>query len=448
MTNLSDSHRLKAALDQAVKQGIFPGGVLLVARGNEPICFMVVGRHTYDSTAGSVKPWTIYDLASLSKILSTTLLTMIFVDQGRLSLNQPLDALWREGIPTDKKDLTLAHLLSHTSGWPAWKPYYRSLEKLPESERRDAIARIILQEPLLAPPGTGIIYSDLNFIFLGLLLERLGGERQDVLFDRLVAKPLDLIDIGYRPLDHFQPCLRDLAPTETGTRRSGPPGDPTGETRPGVKPGQVHDDNAAALSGVAGHAGLFGSAPAIWRVFQSMRRAYVEGSGVGDGKDQSGQGFEKPVDQIPRAMGTSSLKAFTRMAETGNSPPGINLGPRTGPDLDRDHLQSITENRPSISLVSTRTVRAFWQSAPWPTDWPRAYGFDHPGPDGGSAGKYFSPRSVGHTGFTGTSLWYDPDRDLAVIFLTNRVHPSAANLKIREFRPFLHGLIVEELILK
>ncbi|MDY6852908.1 MAG: serine hydrolase, partial [Thermodesulfobacteriota bacterium] len=232
---------------------------------------------------------------------------------------------------------------------------------IPPEKRRARVAELILNEPLESEPGRREVYSDLNFILLGLILEEIGQARQDVLFNRLIAGPLGLKTIGYRPLDHGSlPLPENLAPTEKVPRRGG------------LLRGEVHDDNAAALAGVAGHAGLFGPVREVWRIFRSLRTAH---------RDEPGP---RPVS------------------------PGI--------------------------------VRAFWQRSPHRT---RALGFDTPSPAGSSAGRFFSPRSVGHLGFTGVSLWHDPDKDLTIILLTNRVHPVASNEAIKEFRPHIHDIAAE-----
>ncbi|MFH1135630.1 MAG: serine hydrolase [Pseudomonadota bacterium] len=358
-----DRFRLQKALEQGVDQGVFPGGVLLVARGGGDPALVTAG--TLDRGPGSpgASAATVYDLASLTKILSTTILTMVFLDRGLLDLDDPLSRLWPGRVPEDKQGITLRRLLAHDSGFPAWRPFYESLVLLPESERRSAAAEAILREPLEARPGARAVYSDLNFLLLGFILEKLGGRRQERLFEDLVAGPLGLTSTGYRALDRPRGPNRGLAPTEDVPRRGG------------VILGEVHDDNAWSLAGVAGHAGLFAPAVEIWRIFAELRRAF--------------RGETNCLGLVPG------------------------------------------------------TVRVFWTrdgTAPGST---RALGFDMPSAVDSSAGRLFSRLGVGHLGFTGTSLWHDPERDLTVILLTNRVHPTAANQSIKTFRPYMHDEVVK-----
>ena len=228
-------------MDRAAESGVFPGGVLLVARGPEPVGLFTAGLTEYGPLGRPVALGTIYDLASLTKILSTTILFMIFTDRGLIRPETLLADLFPGEVTGDKAGLTMAHLLGHASGWPAWRPYYEVWSGLPEADRRPAALATILREPLEYPPGQKAVYSDLNFILLGLLLEQVGESRQDVLFDREVAGRLGLVRTGYRPLD--------------GTRlpESGRTGGVIAATedvprRGGVIRGQVHDDNAAALA--------------------------------------------------------------------------------------------------------------------------------------------------------------------------------------------------------
>ncbi|MFH1090520.1 MAG: serine hydrolase domain-containing protein, partial [Pseudomonadota bacterium] len=361
-----ESTRPQDLMDEAVTQGVFPGGVLLVAAGHEVIGEITAGSLDRGEKPRPVSADTIYDLASLTKVLSTTVLTMIFIDQGRFSLESPLAGLWPGPVPQDKKDLTLARLLSHSSGFLWWKPFYELLADTPVEKRRAAVAQAILAEPLDAEPGTRAIYSDLNFILLGFILETFGGRRQDVLFHRLITRPLGLKNTGYSPLDRGGPTRTDdIAATEVVPRRGG------------LIRGVVHDDNAFFLSGVAGHAGLFGTVREVWTIFNSLRISF--------------------------------------RGEAG------------------------------ISLVSQKTVQTFWRRSNLAPGSPWALGFDGRSQEGPSSGRYFSDRTVGHLGYTGTSLWYDPDKDLTVILLTNRVHPTAENEAIKAFRPRLHDAVVEVL---
>jgi len=351
---------LARAMNRAVQEGVFPGGVLLAAYKGEVAAACPAGRLTLDPESPAVNLGTIYDLASLTKVLSTAILTMVFIERGHFALETTLNELWPGPVPEDKKALTLTQLLNHTTGLPAWRPYYEILEIIPIDSRRSRAAELILDESLESVPGERSEYSDLNFILLGLILEEIGREQQDVLFNRFIAQPLGLKDTGYRPLNRdVVSSSENIAPTEVLPGR--------GE----ALRGEVHDQNAHALTGVAGHAGLFGPAGEVWLIIKALRDAY--------------------------------------------------------------------RDEPGLLPVSGPTVRTFWQrSGP-----ARALGFDLPSETGSAAGELFSKNSVGHLGYTGTSLWYDPVLDLCVILLTNRVHPSSTNQAIRNFRPFIHDLVVE-----
>jgi len=355
---------LQEAMDRAVIQGVFPGGVLLAAKGDEDFSVICAGSTGGGDASRFVTAETVYDLASLTKILSTTILVMLFLEKERFTLETPLADLWPEPVPEEKKGVTVAQMLSHATGLPAWRPYHQILNRVPPDERRAEMARLILAELLEARPCRQAIYSDLNFILLGLIIEKTAGRRQNFLFQKYIAAPLSLTATGYRPTDGESSLeIDNTAPTETLPHRGG------------LICGQVHDDNAAALAGVAGHAGLFGTAVEVWKIFNSLRSAY--------------------------------------------------------------------RNEPGLKLVAPATVRRFWRRSNLAPDSTWALGFDTPSRTGSSAGRHFSPASVGHLGYTGVSLWYDPEKDLTVILLTNRVHPTASNQAIRTFRPYIHDLVVE-----
>lgn len=358
---------LQQAMDQAVKDKSFPGGVLLVGQGDRPAAVVASGRLTYRPEDRAVDADTVYDLASLTKSLSTAVLTMMTIERTWLDLDTTLDQLLPLAVPKDKKPITLLHLLSHTSGLPAWRPIYRAVQGVPAGRIRKRAMEAILKAPLESPPGQRYLYSDLDFILLGFILERFGQDRQDRLFMNLVAKPLGLTRLAYRPLSQPDlPSLETIAPTEDRGAEGG------------LLHGRVHDDNAAALGGVAGHAGLFGRAADVFSIVVSLRASY--------------------------------------------------------------------KNTKGYKLVAARSVKTFWQTpAPDPAA-TAGLGFDRPAASGSAAGERLSRQSVGHLGFTGTSFWYDPDRDLTVILLTNRVHPSIENNAIRDFRPAVHDLAVNAVI--
>jgi CubicO group peptidase (beta-lactamase class C family) len=274
-------------------------------------------------------------------------------------------------LPSELGGVTLRQLTTHTGGFKAWHPLYEMLSPAsPEDPGRAAearcaqAARCILAQPLAYPPGTQVRYSDLGFILLGCLLERQYGQPLSTLFLDKVARPLGLAPIAYRPLGGSSP-LPDRPDAYAATEACG--------WRGRVLVGEVDDENAWALGGVAGHAGLFATAKAVWQFAQAL---------------------------LDTAVGRRSWLP------------------------------------PELLLQS-------WQRRPSPDGSTRAIGWDTPSAVGSTAGDYFSPRSIGHLGFTGTSLWIDPDHDVIVVLCTNRVHPSREATGIQRLRPEVHNLVMQ-----
>lgn len=298
------------------------------------------GRLTYDADARPVTAATIYDLASLTKVVATTTMAMILVDEGRLDLDRPV----REGV-------TVRHLLTHSSGLPALAPFFK------EIRGKDAYVERIQAMDLEYPPGSRSVYSDPGIILLGAVLEQVAGEPLEAFIQRRVLGPLGMKDTMFLPLPRLLPRI---APTEVDPWRGR------------LVHGEVHDENAFAMGGIAPHAGLFGTA--------------------GD------------------------LSRFAQMMLDGG----------TG------------------GMVSRETIELFTRKAGIPES-DRALGWDTKSAEGSSAGTLLSPSSFGHTGFTGTSIWIDPERRIYVILLTNRVHPTRENDLIREARPAVADAVVRAL---
>jgi serine-type D-Ala-D-Ala carboxypeptidase len=257
------------------------------------------------------------------------------------------DPAWRARI-------TPRMLLLHDSGLPEHREYFK------EVKGRDALLARVFAEPLLCEPGTKIVYSDLGFILLGEIIERLTGESLDVFVKREIFEPLGMDRSMFNPPRKLR---EDIAPTEKDAA-----------FRKRQVWGEVHDENAWVMGGVAGHAGLFSTAGDIAAFAQMMLNGGIYGH--------------------ERVLARATIQEFTARHTIGNS---------------------------------TRTL-----------------GWDVPTEDS-SSGHYFSPASFGHLGFTGTSLWVDPERKLFVILLTNRVNPTRANEKIRQVRPALHDAVFEGL---
>jgi beta-N-acetylhexosaminidase len=344
-------------LERAVANRAFPGGVLAVGHENR-LAVHPFGRQAYPAKSATVAPETIYDAASLTKVVVTTTAVMQQVEAGMLRLDAPVALYlpeWADGSQADwRKKVTIENLLRHSSGLPAHREFYR------EAKGYGAVLSRVFAEPLEAEPGTRILYSDLDFILLGEVVRQVTGMGLDALARERIFRPLRMASSCFRPSRKLH---TRIAPTENDKA-----------WRKRQIRGEVHDQNASAMGGVAGHAGLFTTA--------------------GD------------------------LAVFCQMLLNGGS---------------------YAHRR----LLSRATIRQF-TARQMIGDASRALGWDVP-TGSSSSGQFFSPASFGHTGFTGTSIWIDPEKDLFVVLLTNRVHPSAENNLHREVRPALHDAVVRPL---
>ena len=342
---------IDSMMHQAVRDSVFPGAVLLVARNGVIAHFKAYGKMGYGKWDRPVPLNAIYDLASLTKVIATTTAAMLMVQSGQLDLDAAVQGYLPEFVGENKDRVTVRHLLTHSSGLPPFKRYF--LENLQPGEIIDRI----LKEPLEYEPGTQTRYSDLGMILLGKIIEKLSGQPLDRFCHDRIFEPLGMTETFFNPP---APLLDRIPPTENDPWR--------GRMVHGV----VHDENAYALGGVSGHAGLFSSA--------------------------------------------RDLAIFAQMMLNGGRYDDVRL-------LDRKIIEEFTR-RQDIVPGSTR-----------------ALGWDTPGPRS-SAGRLMSRKAFGHTGFTGTSIWIDPDRKLFVILLSNRVHPTRKNRKLYRFRPKLHDAII------
>jgi beta-N-acetylhexosaminidase len=349
--------RVDSLLAASIADGAAPGGAVVIGRHGRIVHSR--GYGTLDTVGGSpgATDSTLYDLASLTKVVATTTAVMILVDEGRIDLDAPIQRYlteWsREG---DRGRITVRNLLVHDSGLPPFAPLWR------EARGRGAYLERIAATPLDARPGERTAYSDFSAILLGLIVERVSGQPLDRFVEERVFGPLAMRETGFRPLDWRTASGTGLAsriaPTEVDT-----------VFRMTHVHGVVHDENAFALGGVAGHAGLFSSA---------------------------------------RDLGT-----FASMLLGG----GAHRGTR------------IVEAQ-TVALFSRRQAETSSRALGWDTPSGRS-----------SAGEYFSAASFGHTGFTGTSLWMDPERDVFVILLTNRVNPTRDNQRHSRLRRELADLV-------
>jgi CubicO group peptidase (beta-lactamase class C family) len=341
-------------LQRAVETRAFPGGSLAVAQGGQLVALHAVGRFTYDPASPAVTSETIFDLASVSKVVATTAMAMLLYDRGRLDLNAPVAAVVPEfarGDDPRRSRVSWRMLLAHASGLPA---YERLFER---SATREELLAAAMHPFLTADPGTRAEYSDLGFIVLGEGLQRVAGESLDSFCTREVFAPLAMEHTCFCPAAEVRPQIPPTADDRTFRRR--------------IVQGEVQDENAWVLGGVAGHAGVFSTAADVARFAQCV----LEG----------GRPLVRP----------ETVEMFTRRQEM---PPGSS----------------------------------------------RALGWDTPSPPSQS-GQYFSSRSYGHLGYTGTSLWVDPDRQLSATLLTNRTWPDCKNQQIKQVRPLLHNELLAAL---
>jgi len=325
-----------AKIDHVVMRGIqaggYPGAAVVVGRKGAAVWQRGFGRLDWTDESETVNPTeSIYDLASLTKVIGTTTALMILYDQGKIHLDDPVSKYVPEFSGGEKDLVTLRLLLEHRSGLPAGRDLWR-IAHTPE-EAREAV----IQTPLAYHPDQYYEYSDLGADMLGFVVEAASGQRLDQFLTDHVWEPLGMEDTFFKPADSLR---GRIAPTEVNPPRGYP------------LRGEVHDENAFALGGIAGHAGLFSTA--------------------------------------------SDLAVFAQMMLNGGQYGGTRI---------------IADS--TVSLFTTRAART------------RALGWDTCAGDG-SCGTYLSERAYGHTGFTGTSLWIDPDRDMFVILLTNRVHAARA----------------------
>jgi CubicO group peptidase (beta-lactamase class C family) len=336
----------RALLADAVERGVTPAAAVEAGTHSASLWTEAFGRHTYDPASRLTATDTIFDLASLTKVIATTSLVMRAVADGRLEVNRRIGhwmPAWNQGA---RAEIEVRHLLDHSSGLPA------HLDLWQIAAGREAYEAVLRELPLAARPGVHAVYSDLGFILLGFLIEHVGGRPLDEQFGELRSL--------WSGSTQFRPPAADrarIAPTEVDAGGS-------------ALCGEVHDENARALGGVAGHAGLFGT--------------------------------------------VTDVGAFARLV-----------------------LRCFRED---TALASPSLMRTFAAPSSVPGS-SRALGWDTMRPTS-SCGTLMSANAIGHTGFTGTSLWIDHARDLYVVLLTNRVHPARSNDQHLGLRPRVHDAIV------
>jgi serine-type D-Ala-D-Ala carboxypeptidase len=366
---------VEQAFKDAVERHVFPGATVAVRRAAEVMFQGAFGSRTLVPEPREVKLETVFDLASLTKVLATMIAVMMLAREGKLRLDDRVTRFFPSFGVHGKDRITFRHLLAHCSGLAAWRPFYKLIADIERAGKvnfmaspgaKQRIFEEIHRDKLDAPPATKAIYSDLNFIILGEAIEQASGVSlqrfcHERIFRELGLRATGFIDISLARTRKLEPVVDMFAATENCPSRKR------------MLIGEVDDDNAFAMGGVAGHAGLFAPVLEVDRIAAELIACYK-----GRGK-----------------------------------------------------------------LVPEKIIREFWTRDTAVADSTWALGWDTPSPHQSSSGHRFPPNAVGHLGFTGTSLWIDPEREIAVSILTNRVHPSRDNQAIREFRPAIHDLIME-----
>ena len=392
---------------EAIHQRAFPAASIAVTHGDRLFALKSFGRLTYEatSTGGNtlegapplsrplrqggdvnfdVTPSTLFDLASVTKAVATTTMAMILYERGLLELDATVAGTVPEfladsceGLDPRRRDVTFRMLLAHSSGLPAYEKLFL------KAHSRDDLLRAAFTTSLSADPGTRAEYSDIGFILLGAALERIAGDSMGAFCQHEVFGPLAMTSTAFNPPTEIRgtipPTADERADPQCGAgtpaREKPEPSPPSpgacSTFRQRIIQGEVQDENANVLGGVAGHAGLFSTAEDLARFAHAM------------------------LERGRRVLRPETVALFTRRE---SEPPGTS----------------------------------------------RALGWDTPSAPSQS-GKYFGPRSYGHLGYTGTSLWIDPERQLSITLLTNRTWPDCANQAIRQVRPKVHDAIVEAL---
>jgi serine-type D-Ala-D-Ala carboxypeptidase len=347
-------------LEKAISERTFPAASAAVVKRGQLVVLRAFGRFTYDSDSPQVTPATLFDLASISKVVATAAMAMILYQRGLMDLEAPVAGIVPEFALAAERDprrggVTLRMLLAHSSGLPAYEKLFL------RAHRRDQLLQAAFKTPLAADPGSRAEYSDIGFIILGVALERIAGETLDRFSQREVFGPLGMAHTTYNPPPEARPAAAPTQDDRTFRKR--------------VVQGEVQDENASVLGGVAAHAGVFSTA--------------------------------------------EDLAHFAHAMLGGGYP-----------------------------ILRPETVGLFTRRETSPAATSRALGWDTPSAPSQS-GKYFSAAAYGHLGYTGTSLWIDPARQLSVILLTNRTWPDCENQTsgqaIKQIRPRFHDAVVEAL---
>jgi serine-type D-Ala-D-Ala carboxypeptidase len=340
-------------IHQAIADRGFPAASIAVTHRGKLVGLKAFGHFLYEPETPETITGSIFDLASLTKVVATTTMAMILYERGVLDLAAPVVSIIPEFKTDDprRQQVTVRMLLAHSSGLPAYEKLFL------KTTDRDELLSAVFHVPLKHDPGTVAEYSDIGFIILGVALERLAQDALDHFCRQEIFGPLGMAHTTFDPPLHWWSLIPPTADDQSFRER--------------IIQGEVQDENASVLEGVAGHAGLFAAA--------------------------------------------EDLAVFAHTMLQGGRP-----------------------------LVRPETLTLFTHRQSTPAGTSRALGWDTPS-DPSQSGKYFSPHSFGHLGYTGTSLWIDPQRQLSVTLLTNRTWPDCKNEAIKQIRPAFHDAVVEAL---
>jgi CubicO group peptidase (beta-lactamase class C family) len=391
-------------LQEAITQQAFPAASVAVTYRGQLVALQILGHFTHEAPSGElaagapsfpgsvreggdfdsdITPTTLFDLASLTKVVATTTAAMLLYERGLLDLEAPVSAIVPEFTHDAARDprrheVTLRMLLAHSSGLPAYEKLFLT------ARTRDQLLQSAFTTPLARNPATRADYSDIGFIIFGIALERLADESLDRFCQREIFAPLAMTNTTFNPPIELRAKIPPTADEREETKcgadaparempEAQPPqgGSPRGTFRQRIIQGEVQDENASILGGVAAHAGLFSTAEDLAKFAQTM----------------------------------------------------LNPG------------------RP---IFRPETIALFTRRVPAPAATSRALGWDTPSTPSQS-GKHFSPTSFGHLGYTGTSLWIDPALQLSITLLTNRTWPDCSNQAIKQVRPQFHDAVIEAL---
>jgi serine-type D-Ala-D-Ala carboxypeptidase len=344
---------------QGIEGRAFPGASFAVFKDDRIVMQAALGRFTYEGSSPAIELPTVFDLASLTKVVATTAMAMLRYDRGALVLEQPVIDLLPEFAGKEEKDerrqqVTIEMLLSHSSGLPAYVPLYK------QARNRAALVQLAAQTPLEADPGTHAVYSDIGFILLAELLQGLAGTSLDDFCAKQIFVPLRVSSARFCPAEEDRSLIPPTLDDKSFRHR--------------IIQGEVHDENASAMDGVAGHAGIFAA--------------------------------------------SDDLMKFAACI--------LGFGPQ---------------------LFRPETIQLFTRRRPSPIGTSRALGWDTPSTPSQS-GRYFSPHSFGHLGYTGTSLWIDGEQSIAIALLTNRTWPDNQSQIVKQIRPMFHDAVMEALTRK